>query len=76
MKKILLRFRLRFALAALVAFGGLAHGLAYDPALDVGLANRDLQAAQQVLAPLLALPEAPTALFVDNDVAAITMLKS
>jgi DNA-binding LacI/PurR family transcriptional regulator len=52
------------------------HDLAYDPALDVGVANRDLQAAQEVLTPLIALPEPPTALFVDNDVAAITMLKA
>ena len=34
MKKILFRFPLRLALAALVAFGVLAHGLAYDGARD------------------------------------------
>jgi LacI family transcriptional regulator len=53
-----------------------AHDLPYDPALDVKVASRDLPAAQQALAPLLALPDPPTAFFVNNDVAAITMLKA
>jgi LacI family transcriptional regulator len=53
-----------------------AHDLPYDADLVVKLGSRGLQAAQYALAGLRALPAPPTALFVNNDVAAITMLKA
>ncbi|MGH2387003.1 MAG: LacI family DNA-binding transcriptional regulator [Chloroflexota bacterium] len=53
-----------------------SHRLSYDPALEVRVGSRDLEAARQALGPLLSLPNPPTALFVNNDLAAITMLKA
>jgi DNA-binding LacI/PurR family transcriptional regulator len=53
-----------------------SHRLPYDPALEVRVGSRDLEAARQALVPLLRLPNPPTALFVNNDLAAITMLKA
>jgi DNA-binding LacI/PurR family transcriptional regulator len=53
-----------------------SHRFPYDPALEVRVGSRDLEAARQVLLPLLRLPNPPTALFVNNDLAAITMLRA
>ena len=53
-----------------------AQGIPNDPVLEMAVGSRDLQAAQQVLKLLLGLPHPPTAMFVNNDATAITMLKA
>ena len=54
----------------------LSHDLPADPALEAAVGSRDLHAAQQALGQLLALPHPPTAVFVNNDATAITVLKA
>lgn len=53
-----------------------AHNLPHDPALEVALQGSDLEATSQALRSLLDLSHPPTALFVNNDATAITMLKA
>ena len=53
-----------------------SHDLPYDPALEVAVNGRNLEAARQALQPLLGLRQPPTAIFVNNDATAITVLKA
>ncbi|MDB5058921.1 MAG: LacI family transcriptional regulator [Chloroflexi bacterium] len=53
-----------------------SHNLPYDPSLEVTVNGRDLEAARQALRPLLGLDHPPTAVFVNNDATAITVLKA
>lgn len=53
-----------------------AHGQPRDPALEAMVVSRDLSAARRELEPLLAMRDAPTALFVNNDATALIVLKA